>query len=189
MARFFDLALLAAAAAAQRSNYLLDPAWRFQATSQAAPTPGAACTSAGCDPGTDDSSWRLLDLPHDFVVEGDFSQTAPGGQGYLPEGRAWYRRHLTLPAALALSTIWITFDGIQTQSYVYLNGHCLGFHASGYTASRYAINASVAAFGQDNVLAVFADGSKPDGWYVRDWAARTAWTAVLRAWLRADTRS
>ena len=157
--------LLLATVAAQRTQYLLDPNWRFATTTEAAPMPGAACASAGCQPNTNDGTWRQLDLPHDFVVEGNFSEASSAPQGYLPETKGWYRRHLLLPAALSTSTLWLTFDGIQTQSYVYLNGHFIGFHASGYTASRYFFDSSVATFGADNVLAVFADGSKPDGWW------------------------
>ena len=40
------------------------------------PTPGAKCDDARCEPGTDDSKWRVVNVPHDFVVEGDPSQSA-----------------------------------------------------------------------------------------------------------------
>jgi hypothetical protein len=33
------------------------------------PGPGPSCSDPRCLPGTDDSSWRTLNLPHDFVVE------------------------------------------------------------------------------------------------------------------------
>ena len=47
--------------------------------------PGASC------PEFDDSGWRKLDLPHDWAVEGDFSQDAPSGTGggALPGGTGW----------------------------------------------------------------------------------------------------
>ncbi|HRW84226.1 MAG TPA: hypothetical protein P5180_02235, partial [Bacteroidales bacterium] len=46
----------------------------------------------------DDSSWRELDLPHDWSIEGKVDRNAPtgGSGGYLPAGTGWYRKHFTL---------------------------------------------------------------------------------------------
>ena len=41
-----------------------------------------------------DLSWRVLDLPHDWSIESDFSKdhsATPGG-GALPGGVGWYRK-------------------------------------------------------------------------------------------------
>ena len=39
----------------------------------------------------DDSSWRRLDLPHDWAIEGDFQPSHPSGAGggALPGGIGW----------------------------------------------------------------------------------------------------
>ena len=130
------------------------------------PAPGQDCTDPRCQPGTDDSAWRVVNVPHDFVVEGNFSQSASTSQGFLPFGVGWYRKHFTPPAALASApTIYIDFDGVQTMSEVWINGVSLGQWGYGYTASRYFVNASVVKFGQENVLAVRVDCTKPDGWW------------------------
>ena len=97
-------------------------------------------------------------------MEGNFSQSAAGGQGYLPYYNAWYRRHITIPTSMAGGALWVEFEGVQTQSYVFLNGHWLGSSKSGYTAQRYFLNSSVVNFAADNVLAVYVDGGHPDGW-------------------------
>ena len=152
-------------AAGSRTTYLLDAGWKFEQTNSRAPTPGQACADPGCQPATADGMWRSVDLPHDFIVEGNFSQSAAGDQGYLPYTDAWYRRHITIPAAAAGSTMWIDFDGIQTRSYVFLNGHALGSSQSGYTGGRYFLPASAILPGADNVLAVYADGGHPTGWW------------------------
>lgn len=128
------------------------------------PGPGG-CTDPGCQPGTDDSKWRVLNLPHDFVVEGQFSQTAVESHGYLPLGKAWYRRHLTIPASAQGTVMYLDFDGAQSSIYVYLNGYFVGSHNSGYTPSRFFLNESAVLFGQENVLAVLCDGTQPDGWW------------------------
>jgi beta-galactosidase len=42
-----------------------------------------------------DNAWRILDLPHDWSVEGTISETEPaaGNGGYFPTGTGWYRKH------------------------------------------------------------------------------------------------
>src|SRR5262249_20357867 len=40
----------------------------------------------------DDSSWRSVNLPHDYAIEGPFLTTGGGGMGRLPSaGVVWYR--------------------------------------------------------------------------------------------------
>jgi hypothetical protein len=48
---------------------------------------------------------------------------------------------------------------------VLLNGFGVGAHASGYTAARYFLNASMVNFGADNLLALEVDATHPDGWW------------------------
>ena len=49
-------------------------------------------------PDFDDSGWRVVNLPHDFGVEGAFDPALPGGTGKLPwSGVAWYRKALEIP--------------------------------------------------------------------------------------------
>ena len=46
----------------------------------------------------DDGHWRLLNLPHDWGIEGPFKQEYPGDTGKLPWwGVAWYRKHFEIP--------------------------------------------------------------------------------------------
>jgi len=68
-----------------------DRGWRFY--------PGDL--AAGEDAGLDDAGWRELDLPHDWSIEGEFSEDHPsgGGGGYLPGGIGWYRKSWTMAEA------------------------------------------------------------------------------------------
>jgi len=52
-------------------------------------------------PGFADATWRSLDLPHDWSVEGPFVPTEPSGGagGFAPTGIGWYRKHFRLPAS------------------------------------------------------------------------------------------
>ena len=144
------------------------------------PSPGTLCNDPRCDPKTDDSTWRGLNLPHDFVVEGTFNITADKSHGYLPYGAGWYRKHLKIPQLGSTDIAWIDFEGIQTESTVWLNGVRLGKHVSGYTPSRYYLNASFLSLNDYNVLAVKADATKPDGWwYDGGGIYRHVWLTVI----------
>src|SRR5437867_975429 len=44
-----------------------------------------------------DDSWRTLNLPHDWSVEGPFSNEWASGTGYLPGGIGWYRKTFSIP--------------------------------------------------------------------------------------------
>src|SRR5688500_4634070 len=57
-------------------------------------------TAIAKEPAYNDKSWRILNLPHDWSIEGEFSDKHPGtpNQAALPTGIAWYRKTFTLPA-------------------------------------------------------------------------------------------
>lgn len=46
-----------------------------------------------------DASWRKLDLPHDWSIEGKIhpKNTTGGGGGYFPSGIGWYRKTFQVP--------------------------------------------------------------------------------------------
>jgi hypothetical protein len=131
------------------------------------PAPGQPCAESSCTPSYDDSHWRIVDLPHDFIIEGNFTPDADKVHGYLPYNTGWYRLHFDLAAGLSGLSVWLSFDGIQRNSVVYLNGKFVGSHLSGYTSFRFNIEAA-ANFGGSNVLAVFVDATQPDGWWRRE---------------------
>ncbi|MGC4091224.1 MAG: glycoside hydrolase family 2 TIM barrel-domain containing protein [Polyangiaceae bacterium] len=128
----------------------LDRDWRFNKGSV---TGAETATFA-------DSGWRALNVPHDWSIEGPFSETAPttGRGGYVPAGIAWYRKHFTLPQSLSGRKVYVEFDGVMENSTVYVNGTKLGNHPYGYVSFRYDMT-SQAKFGVDNVIAVQVDTS------------------------------
>ncbi|CAE7026995.1 unnamed protein product [Symbiodinium natans] len=131
--------------------------------------PGSPCWEDGCRSDLDDSHWRVVDVPHDFVVEGNFTPTADKSHGYLPYGIAWYRRKVCIPEAADIASgkryAWLEFEGVMVRSQVWLNGVYLGGHGSGYTP--FLVDLGVAKLTPDcsNVLAVHADATSPDGWW------------------------
>lgn len=107
----------------------------------------------------DDSSWRTLDLPHDYSVEGEFSG-AHEANGFVQSGVLWYRKRLALPAGSKHEKHYLLFDGVSMASQVWINGHYLGQHPYGFTPFWYDITPFVhGEEGAVNVIAVKADSS------------------------------
>ena len=103
-------------------------------------------------------------MPHDFIIEGTFSPKADANHGFLPTATGWYRLAFDLPVSDCGKSLWIDFDGVYRDSKVWLNGHFLGRHASGYTSFRYDVT-RWARCGGRNVLAVHVDPRHFEGWW------------------------
>ena len=107
-------------------------------------------------PDSDDSTWRILSLPHDWSIEGDFSldnPSTPGG-GALPGGIGWYRKTFTLPETDRGKVVYVDFDGVYRNSEVWINGHSLGFRPNGYVSFRYDLTPYLRYGSQPNVIVV-----------------------------------
>ena len=116
-----------------------------------------------------DSAWRTLNLPHDWSIEGPYSETHPtgGSGGYLPTGIGWYRKHFSIPQQYKDRKVFIEFDGVYMNSDVWINGHHLGNHPYGYTSFHYDMTPYLNYGDKKNVLAVRVDNSKQPNtrWY------------------------
>ncbi|HAM97955.1 MAG TPA: glycoside hydrolase family 2 [Marinilabiliales bacterium] len=115
--------------------------------------------------------WKEVNLPHDWVVEGTFVNdntlgSQPAGSGYLPTGIGFYRKEFEIPETDKGKKISIEFDGIFRNSTVWVNGHLLGNHQSGYTPSNYDLT-DVLRYGNEgkNAIMVKVDATQPEGWW------------------------
>jgi len=115
-------------------------------------------------PAYDDSSWQTVNIPHDYIVEGAFDPKADEAHGYLPVEPAWYRKTISIPADEPGRRLWLEFDGVYRDSQMWLNGHFLGRHVSGYTSFHYDIS-DVAKPGTNNLLVVRVDPTQFEGWW------------------------
>ena len=124
--------------------------------------------STAVTPDYDDSNWRVLSLPHDWSIEGDFAEDNPStpGCGALPGGYGVYRKSIYLAPEDSTKQIFIQFDGVYWQSTVYVNGQKAGFRPNGYVSFEYDITPLV-KFGADNLIAVTVDNTnQPNSrWY------------------------
>lgn len=126
----------------------------------------------------DDSKWRKLNLPHDWSIEGEFSETNPAtvGGGALPGGIGWYRKSFEVPAQDSGKLFYINFDGVYRNSEVWINGNYLGKRPFGYISFRYELTPYLKV-GQKNVIAVKVDNSKQPNsrWYSGSGIYRNVW--------------
>ena len=117
----------------------------------------------------DDAKWRSLTLPHDWSIEGKFSETNPATTqgGALPGGIGWYRKTFVLPATAKDKIIMIEFDGIYRNSEVWINGHYLGRRPNGYISFHYDLTPYLHPSPGKNVIAVKVDNSQQPNsrWY------------------------
>ena len=164
VALLFSLALtwlasaaLAAAGPPPRVCQRFDEDWRF-----AKGDPAGASAAA-----FDDSSWRRLDLPHDWSIEdlpprpagqrstaalatarsGPFDPQAEGdgAVGFTVAGLGWYRKSFVLPAAWRGRRVSLTFDGVYMNCQVWCNGQRVAEHPYGYTSFHVDLTAMPAA--------------------------------------------
>lgn len=129
----------------------------------------------------DDTEWRTVSLPHDFVSEGSYTtgkadsdmQAIPEMEainsrhfagGCLEGGVAWYRKRFIVPKDREGQRVYIYFDGVYRNSAVYLNEYYIGTHTSGYTGFYYDITDFV-NYGGENVIAVRVDAREREGWW------------------------
>ena len=137
----------------------------------------------GQAPELDDSSWRALNLPHDWSIEGEFSEKNPAGfgGGALPGGLGWYRKTFTLPGSANGKSVFIDFDGVYRNSEVWINGHYLGKRPYGYISFQYDLTAYLNYGDRKNVIAVKADNSQQPNsrWYSGSGIYRNTWLTTL----------
>ena len=112
--------------------------------------------------------WRTVDIPHDYALEGEFSRNASVGTGSLPHGKAWYVKRFSLDEADRGRRIALEFDGVYRNCTVYMNGHFVGRHLSGYTSFGYDVT-EVCHFGAENggaenAVAIFVDATDNELW-------------------------
>jgi beta-galactosidase len=128
--------------------------------------------------GFNDSSWRTLDLPHDWAVELPFVRDDSGNgdsqsrsHGYKPIGRrypensvGWYRREFDIPAGDRGRRVWIEFDGAIRDVLIFVNGCFIGRNDNGYAPFRFDLT-DFLIYGGRNVVTLRVDASFGDGWF------------------------
>src|ERR1700742_1554949 len=112
--------------------------------------------------------WRQLELPHDWSIEGEFSEKHPAGTGggALPGGVGWYRKTFAVPLSVKGKQVYVEFDGVYRNSEVWINGHYLGKRPNGYISFQYELTGYIHS-GEPNIILVKVDNQAQPGsrWY------------------------
>ena len=136
----------------------LDNGWRFHLGDD----------PAARRPDFDDTSWRTLDVPHDWSIEGPVNPPpeGEGNGGYFSHGIGWYRKSFTLPPTASKKVV-IEFDGVYMNSEVWINGQLLGRWPYGFIGFRYDLTQFLKTNSSPNLLAVRVDDSAEPSlrWY------------------------
>lgn len=159
----------------KRETLSLDKGWKFHLGDIPAPLikgHGASYNNAkaGRSGGAaavdyDDSSWRVLNLPHDWAVENGFDPEANLSQGYRARGIGWYRRAFRLSTADKGKHLELQFGGIATHATIWVNGTILHRNWCGYT-SMYIDITPYATYGDNmNTIAIRVDADAQEGWW------------------------
>ncbi len=181
------------------NRQLFNDGWRFLLADKTADYSGT---------NVDDSAWRTLDLPHDWAVEGDFSQDNPSGTGggALPGGVGWYRKTFTLDNNEGKASqkakengkkkaknpkefkyFRLDFDGVYMNATVWVNGHKLGTRPYGYISFGYDITPYLHLDGENTVAVRVDNSDQPNSrWYSGCGIYRNVWLTALPQ-LHVDT--
>ncbi|MFT4177222.1 MAG: beta-galactosidase GalB [Luteolibacter sp.] len=127
-----------------------------------------------------DKSWRLLNLPHDWGIEGPFDQSLPGETAKLPwHGIAWYRKNFELPATDKGRRLVLEIDGAMSYSTVWCNGQLAGGWAYGYSSYQVDLTPYLRP-GETNSLAIRLDNPPESSrWYPGGGIYRNVWLSKI----------
>ena len=154
---FLTAAVLMGLTAMARERICFDQGWQFVLDDKMT-----------LDQAQQGNGWRVLNLPHDWAIEGDFHVGNPSGAGggALPGGVGWYKKSFDVTAReLKEGRFFIEFDGVYMNSTVWLNGHELGHRPYGYSSFEYELTPHLQR--GTNTLVVKVDNSdQPNSrWY------------------------
>lgn len=158
-----------------RREFLLDKEWRFfpgDGLEEAQKTHSDSYNSskAGQERGIpnmnfDDSAWRVVDLPHDYLTETEFRPENLISHGYKTRHNAWYRKSFRLPEEFAGKHIFLSFEGTAVTARFYLNGSLVGRSFSAYAPTDIDITDRAFFGDRVNTLVVYIDGLTTEGWW------------------------
>lgn len=180
------LVLTTSGLAQQRTHQNLDDNWKFSFGHAANPekdynysvktifSKSGAAVGTAIAPKFNDSSWRTLNLPHDWAVELPFAYADNfdvESHGYKPVGGlfpatsiGWYRKEFKLEKADSGRRFQLQFDGIFRDANLWINGFYLGNNKSGYVGVNYDVT-DFLNFDRSNVIVVRVDATQYEGWF------------------------
>ncbi|MDR6941643.1 sugar-binding domain-containing protein [Mucilaginibacter pocheonensis] len=126
-----------------------------------------------------ETQWKSIDLPHDWSIEGPFSNEWASATGYLPGGIGWYKKSFVGNSNWKGKQVYIYFDGVYKNSEVWINGHYLGKRPNGFISFQYELSPYLNLKG-NNTIAVKVDHSEfaDSRWYTGSGIYRNVYLVV-----------
>lgn len=119
----------------------------------------------------EEEKWQSVTIPHDWCMEGTYFNDNGAvkhhkNHGYLRAGIGNYRKVFRVPDSWREKKVGLEFEGIFRDSTVWVNGHEISHHRSGYTGF-YCDLTDVLRYGDEgeNVIFVRVDARKYEGWW------------------------
>ena len=126
------------------------------------------------------AKWRVVNLPHDYMIEQDFDKKGAADWGYKPKENAWYRKCFAIDEEHRGKRFVIEFEGVATEAVVYFNGSIAKRSFSGYTGFSVDVTDRVKFGGAPNILAVYVNGKSFEGWWYEGAGIyRPVWLYIL----------
>jgi beta-galactosidase len=98
-------------------------------------------------------AWTTVNIPHSWNAF-DAVDQVPGYR----RSASWYKKNINIPISAKDSRIIIYFEGINTESKVFVNNKFAGGHVGGYIGFEIDITPFI-KYGSNNLIAVRADNS------------------------------
>lgn len=110
--------------------------------------------------------WKIVNLPHDYMINKTVDKNSNNTRGYVEYENAWYRKHLKISKEDEGKRITLYFEGIATQSDIYVNGHIMKHNYCGYNPFEVDIT-DVLEYDETalNVVAVYTKSKEHNGWW------------------------
>ncbi|KAI6801156.1 beta-galactosidase [Hortaea werneckii] len=148
------------------NRYIPDPANHFETPEGLPPVEVPYAQTS-----FDDSSWKLVSVPHDWAIDGPFytdeeDPVVGGGMGRLPiQGVGWYRQTIYIDRSDAGKVISLDIEGAMSYAMVWINGDLIGGWPYPYNSFSLDLSSNL-KYGEDNLIAIRLDNPNESArWY------------------------
>ena len=129
-----------------------------------------------------DSSWRKIDIPHDWSIENLPNSSSPFSPdavssvsgGFTVGGMGIYRKTFFL-AENTNDKVFIQFDGVYMNAEVWINGILIGKHPYGYTSFIYDITDKIMRNSKNICVVKVMNEGENSRWYSGSGIYRHVW--------------
>lgn len=129
-------------------------------------------------------NWETVRVPHDWAIYGPFDKSndqqtskIPEDQEYIPVdmigrtgglpivGKAWYKKNIFIEDSSKNNKLFLEFDGVMSNSTVYVNDKKVGSWPYGYSSFSFEITDYI-KFDSENIISVSVDSkAHASRWY------------------------